>query len=138
MTANPTTTRFLNPPDLETPPGYSHIAEVRGGRTIYIAGQAALDREGNVVGAGDFETQAEQAFRNLGIALAAVGCTPANLVKLTVFVCDMSKLALYRKARGRFLGSVTPPAAPAITLVEVSRLFQEELLIEIEAVAAAP
>jgi len=130
--------RFVNPPELASPPGYSHVAEVSGGRLVYIAGQTASDRSGALVGGDDMEGQAEQAFRNLGTALAAVGCTPRHLVKLTVFVRDMSRLSSYRKARDRFLGSVSPPAAPAITLVEVSRLFADEYLIEIEAVAAAP
>jgi enamine deaminase RidA (YjgF/YER057c/UK114 family) len=131
------TVRFVNPPELAPPPGYSQIAEVRGGRIVYIAGQVATDRHGSLVGGADLEAQADQAFRNLGAALAAVGCTPRDLVKLTVFVRDMSGLASYRKARDRFLGATTPPAAPAITLVEVSRLFADEFLIEIEAVAAA-
>jgi enamine deaminase RidA (YjgF/YER057c/UK114 family) len=61
----------------------------------------------------------------------------SNLVKLAVFVRDMNKLADYRRARDRFLESVEPVAAPAITLIEVSRLFAEGLLIEIEGIAAA-
>ncbi len=129
--------KFVNPPELAPPPGYSNVVEIRGGRIVYIAGQAATDRVGQLVGGADFEAQADQVFRNLTAALASVGCTPRNLVKLTVFVRDMSRLASYRKARDRFLGSTTPPAAPAITLVEVSKLFAEEFLIEIEAVAAA-
>jgi enamine deaminase RidA (YjgF/YER057c/UK114 family) len=132
------TVRFVNPPELAPPPGYSHVAEVSRGRIVYIAGQVASDRHGKLVGGGDLEAQADQAFRNLGAALAAVGCTPRHLVKLTVFVRDMGGLASYRKARDRFLGATTPLAAPAITLVEVSRLFADEFLIEIEAVAAAP
>ena len=127
----------LNPPALASPPGYSNVEDVRGARLVYIAGQVATDRDGNIIGKGDFEAQAEQAFRNLGVALAAADCTAAQLVKLTVFVRDMSKLAAYRKERDRFFGTVSPPAAPAITLVEVSRLFADDFLIEIEAVAAA-
>jgi enamine deaminase RidA (YjgF/YER057c/UK114 family) len=127
--------RFSNPPELETPPGYSHVAEVLGGRTVYIAGQAATDRQGNVIARGDLEAQAQQAFQNLATALASVGCTARHLVKLTVFVRDMNGLAAYRRARDRFFATTTPPAAPAITLVEVSKLYHEDLLIEIEAVA---
>jgi enamine deaminase RidA (YjgF/YER057c/UK114 family) len=82
------------------------------------------------------EAQADQAFRNLGVALAAAGCTTRDLVKLNVFVRDMAALLLYRKARDRFLGAKNPPTAPAITVVEVSKLFRDDLLIEIEAVAA--
>jgi enamine deaminase RidA (YjgF/YER057c/UK114 family) len=130
--------KFINPPELAQPPGYSNVVEIRSGRVVCIAGQVATDRQGKLVGGVDFEAQADQVFRNLTTALASVGCTPRELVKLTVFVRDMKQLASYRKARDRFLGSTTPPAAPAITLVEVSRLFAEEFLIEIEAVAAAP
>ena len=64
-------------------------------------------------------------------------CTAANLVKLTVFLTDMNNLAAYREARNRFFASVTPPAAPAVTLVEVSKLYGPDFLIEIEAIAAA-
>ena len=128
---------FVNPPELASPPGHSHVAEIRGGRIVYIAGQVATDRHGNLVGKGDFEAQADQVFRNLTAALRSVGCTPRQLVKLTVFMRDMTRLASYRSARDRFFATTTPPATPAITLVEVSRLFADDFLIEIEAVAAA-
>ena len=129
--------RRLNPPDLGTPPGYSQIVEVRAGRLIFIAGQTALDSSGELVGKDDIAGQAEQVFRNLAIALQASQCTAANLVKLTVFLTDMDNLGRYREARNRFFASVTPPAAPAVTLVEVSKLYGPDFLIEIEAIAAA-
>jgi enamine deaminase RidA (YjgF/YER057c/UK114 family) len=126
-----------NPPELGTPPGYSQIVEVSAGRIIFIAGQTALDGAGSLVGRGDFASQAAQVFTNLAIALQAVGCTAANLVKLTVFLTDMDNLAAYREARNIFFGTVSPPAAPAVTLVEVSRLYGADFMIEIEAIAAA-
>ncbi len=129
--------RTIHPPELAPPPGYSNVIEVSGSRLVFIAGQTALDRDGNLVGGNDVEAQADQVFCNLGYALAAAACTARDLVKLTVFVRDMAGLPHYRKARDRFLGSVKPPAAPAITLVEVSKLFRDDLLIEIEAVAAS-
>jgi enamine deaminase RidA (YjgF/YER057c/UK114 family) len=110
--------------------------DVRGGRIIFISGQTALGPDGQVVGKNDFAVQAAQVFRNLQIALRAVGCTAANLVKLTVFPRDMENLSLYREARNSFFATVTPRAAPAVTLIEVSRLYGSEFLIEIEAVAA--
>ena len=127
----------LNPPELGTPPGYSQIVEVAAGRIIFIAGQTALDREGHVVGKSDFAAQADQVFRNLGIALRASGCTASHLVKLTVFLTDINNLASYREARNRFFATVAPPAAPAVTLVEVSKLYGADFMIEIEAIAAA-
>jgi enamine deaminase RidA (YjgF/YER057c/UK114 family) len=129
--------RFSNPPELAPPPGYSNVVEISGGRMIFVAGQTATDAAGNLVGKSDFAAQADQVFSNLAAALASVGCTARNLVKLTIFVRDMRELAAYRDARNRFFASVTPPAAPAVTLVEVSRLFAEDFLIEVEAIAAA-
>ena len=126
----------INPPELGTPPGYSQVVEVRAARIIFIAGQTALDRDGNVVGQGNFAAQAAQVFDNLAIALNAADCTPAHLVKMTVFLTDMNNLAAYREARNRFFVKVAPPAAPAVTLVEVSKLYGPHFLIEIEAVAA--
>ena len=132
----PTITR-VNPPELGTPPGYSQVVEVAADRIIFIAGQTALDREGNLAGKNDFPAQAAQVFRNLAIALDASGCTAANLVKLMVFLTDMDNLGAYREARNRFFATVMPPAAPAVTLVEVSKLYGPDFLIEIEAVAAS-
>ena len=133
--ATPPITR-INPPELGIPPGYSQIVDVSAGRIIFIAGQTALDRDGNVVGRNDFARQAAQVFGNLTLALEAAGCTPAHLVKLTVFLTDMNNLARYREARNSFFASVTPPAAPAVTLVEVSKLYGPDFMIEIEAIAA--
>jgi len=128
--------RRINPAELDTPPGFSQVVEVCAGRIIFIAGQTALDRNGALVGKNDFAAQADQVFRNLGMALQSAGCTPSNLVKLTVFLRDMDHLYTYREARNRFFGTVTPPAAPAVTLVEVSKLYGPDFLIEIEAIAA--
>jgi enamine deaminase RidA (YjgF/YER057c/UK114 family) len=132
----PSSINRINPPELGTPPGYSQIVEVSAGRIIFIAGQTAVDADGHVVGKYDFMAQADQVFRNLATALQASGCTAANLVKLTVFLTDMENLGRYREARNRFFASVTPPAAPAVTLVEVSKLYGPDFKIEIEAIAA--
>ena len=129
--------RRINPPELGTPPGYSQVVDATARRFIFIAGQTAVDRDGTVIGKADFGIQADRVFENLTIALRSSGCTPANLVKLTVFLTDMNNLARYREARNRFFSSVTPAAAPAVTLVEVSRLYGPDFLIEIEAIAAA-
>jgi enamine deaminase RidA (YjgF/YER057c/UK114 family) len=126
----------INPPELGTPPGYSQVVEVSARRMIFIAGQTALDSNGNIIGKNDFAAQADQVFRNLGVALGASRCTAAHLVKLTVFLTDMTHLGLYREARNRFFATVTPAAAPAVTLVEVSKLYGAEFMIEIEAIAA--
>jgi enamine deaminase RidA (YjgF/YER057c/UK114 family) len=121
--AGNTTTRIrrLNPPDLGPPPGDSQVVEVQVSRIVFIAGQTALDRDSVLAGKDDFVTQADEVFRNLATVLEAVGCTAANLVKLTVFLRDMDNFAAYREARNRFFATVSPPAPPAITLVEVSK-----------------
>ena len=126
----------VNPPELGAPPGYLHVVEVRARRIIFIAGQTALDRNGEIVGRGNFAMQAAQVFKNLDIALRAVACTAANLIKLTVFLRNMDDLSAYREARNRFFATVTPPAAPTVTLLEVSRLYGADFMIEIEAIAA--
>ena len=90
-----------------------------------------------MIGKNDFASQATQVFHNLNVALQSAGCTAANLVKMTVFLRDMGNLQTYRDARNRFFSTTTPPAAPAITLVEVSKLYGSDFLIEIEAIAAA-
>jgi enamine deaminase RidA (YjgF/YER057c/UK114 family) len=128
--------RRINPPELGTPPGYSQVVDVRASRIIFIAGQTALDRNGDLVGKSDFAAQAERVFQNLSAALQSADCTAGNLVKLTVFLRDMSNLSAYREVRNRFFATVSPPAAPAVTLVEVSKLYGPDFLIEIEAIAA--
>jgi reactive intermediate/imine deaminase len=115
--------------------GYSHIAEVTGGRMVFISGQVALDREGQLVGPGDMAAQARQVFANLKIALEAAGTDFAHVVKLTFYLTDISKIALVRGIRDAF---VNPEHPPASTAVEIRRLVREEFLIEVDAVAAAP
>jgi enamine deaminase RidA (YjgF/YER057c/UK114 family) len=126
--------RFLNPPTLYKPPGYSHVVEVRGpGRVVYIAGQLGFDAQGNLVGApGDFRAQAMQAFENLKLALAAVGAGFADVVKLNNYLTDMSHLPVFREVRDHYLNVSAPPAS---TTIEISKFARDGALIEIEAVA---
>jgi len=129
--------RFLNPPTLSKPPTYSHVVEITGpGRIIYIAGQLGLDPSGKLVGApGDFRAQTRQTFENLKLALAAVGATFDQVVKLNNYLTDISHLATFREVRDEFINSGTPPAS---TTLQISRLALERALIEVEAVAALP
>jgi enamine deaminase RidA (YjgF/YER057c/UK114 family) len=126
--------RFLNPPTLYKPPGYSHVVEVKGpARIVYIAGQLGFDAQGNLVGApGDFRAQAAQAFENLKVALAAVGCGFADVVKLNNYLTDMSHLPIFREVRDSYLNVSAPPAS---TTIEISKFARDGALIEIEAVA---
>ena len=128
--------RFLNPPTLPPSHGYTQVVDVpAGSRLLYISGQVPLDSAGNLVAPGDFRGQAEQVFANLGHALAAAGATFADVVKLTYFVRDVSHLPDLRAVRDRHINGAAPPAS---TLVEVSHLFRDDVLLEVEAVAAVP
>src|SRR3989442_1691642 len=100
----------INPPELGSPPGYSQIVEVHAGRIIFIAGQTALDRDRNVVGRNDFAAQAGEVVRNLAIRLGASGCTPANLVKVTVLATRVG--AAGSSASTHRMNASAPPATP--------------------------
>jgi enamine deaminase RidA (YjgF/YER057c/UK114 family) len=129
----PTSTiQRINPTTLPTPPGYSQLVVASGGSVVVIAGQVALDNQGQLVGLGNFAAQTTQVFRNLIAALDAAGASPRHLVKLTTFVTDLSHLPIFRQVRDQFLDAEHPPAS---TLVQVSRLFRPEFLIEVEAMA---
>ena len=124
--------RFLNPDALAPPVGYSHVVDARAGRLIYISGQVPLDSNGELVGAGDVTAQARQVFENLSAALATADATWSDVVKLGFFLADVSQLATVRAIRDEYVETARPPAS---TLVEVSRLFRDDGLIEIEAIA---
>jgi 2-iminobutanoate/2-iminopropanoate deaminase len=126
--------RFLNPATLPPTRGYTQVVEVPAGeRMVFISGQVPLDQDGNLVGAGDFRRQTEQVFVNLDRALAAVGATFADVVKINYYIRDVSHLADLRAVRDQHVNTTAPPAS---TLVEVSHLFREDVLLEIVAVAA--
>lgn len=126
---------FINPPTIHTPRGYSHVVETHGGRTIYIAGQVAMDISGNLVGAGDLAAQARQVFENLKAALESVGGDFSHVVKFTIYTLDVSQVQTVRDIRDQYVNTQQPPAS---TLVGVSALFRPEYLIEIEAIAVIP
>ena len=106
---------------------------IRVGELLFVSGQAALAEDGTLVGAGDFDVQAEQTFRNLQRVLEAGGSSLEHVVKVTIYLTDMSNFEKIVELRGRWF---TPPW-PADTIVEVSALALPELQIEIEAVAVA-
>ena len=106
MTGDPTIAiKRINPRGLGTPPGYSRVVDVGARRLIFIAGQTALNQDGELIGKNDFSAQAAQVYRNLNIALRSVGCTASNLVKLTVFLRDMDHLSACRDERNRLRDS---------------------------------
>ena len=133
--SNVPTVRLINPETMHRPTGYSHVAEVVAGRPVYIAGQVALDATGALVGPGDIRAQVRQVFENLSSALQAVGAGFDQVVKLNYYLVDASQLPVVREVRDEY---VNPQRPPASTAVEVRRLFREDVLIEVEAVAIVP
>ncbi len=121
----------LNPPGLSTPTGYSHVVSARGGRTIYIAGQVALDAKGQLVGEGDLAAQTRQVFANLETALKAAGATFNDVVKTNYYLRDAAQVQVIRDVRAKYFTK----ELPASTLVEVPRLANPGFLIEIEVIA---
>ena len=128
--------RIFNPPALAKPTGYSHVAEVTNAKMIYIAGQVAQDRDGNLVGKDDFSAQVTQIFANLDAALKAAGATFADVVKLNIYCVDRvdrAQVPTLRQIRDRYVNTQAPPTS---TFVFVQGLVRPEWLVEIEAVAA--
>ena len=105
----------------------------RVGDLVIVSGQAAIDEQGQLVGVGDFDAQAEQAFANLRRTLEAAGSSLEKIVKVTIYLTDMSNFPKIVELRGRHF---TEPW-PADTIVGVTALALPELEIEIEAIALA-
>lgn len=131
------TVRRVNPPDLAPPVGFSHAVVAEGTTLVLLAGQTALDSQGRIVGATIVE-QFERVLGNLLRALDAAGGKPDQLAKLTIFSVDPAD---YR-ANAREIGAVWQRMAgrdyPAMTLVGVTRLWDDEALLEIEGTAILP
>jgi enamine deaminase RidA (YjgF/YER057c/UK114 family) len=110
---------------------YSHAVAVQGGRTLYISGQLARDREGNIVGRSDMAAQIRQVGENLKAALAASGAGLEDLVKTTTYVTNIDEFFKHAALRMEYFG----PGLPASTTVEVRRLSHPDFMVEVEAVA---
>jgi reactive intermediate/imine deaminase len=122
--------RIATDPDPYAP--YRISQAIRLGNLVFVSGQAAIDQSGALVGVGDFDAQAEQAFRNLEAVLQAAGSGLDRIVKVTIFLTDMSNFSKVVELRGRWFRE----PYPADTIVEVGALALPELEIEIEAIAA--
>ena len=107
--------------------GYSRA--VRVGTRIYVTGTTATDENSKVVGVGDAYAQAVQTIKNIEKALRALGASLENVVRTRMFVTDISRWEEYGRAHGEFFGEIMP----ATTMVEVAKLIDPEMLIEIEA-----
>ena len=129
--------KFENPQALGKPLGqYSHITRVKASEFLFIAGQVAI-KDGNVVGADDFDAQCVQVFANIEAALTSQGARFANVVEFTTYMVhsqDIPKFMTYRK---REFPRLFPNGAyPPNTLLMIDRLVNEAFLIEVQTVAA--
>lgn len=127
--------KFINPPDMQKPAGYTHVVTVENAKLIFISGQVAVDANGQIVGKGDLKAQAQKAWENLATALKAAGATLADIVKLNTYVvnADRERIRIVREARAAVMKLENMPAS---TLVGVQALASDDFMIEIEAVAA--
>jgi enamine deaminase RidA (YjgF/YER057c/UK114 family) len=125
-----------NPPGMTQPAAYSHVVEVNGPhRLVFVAGQTGVDANGKVV--QGFRAQAVQAFENIKTALASVGGTMDNVVRLTTYMTDLEQNAgAYREVRASFF--TNKGALPASTLLQITRLANPSFLVEVEATAILP
>ena len=127
----------LNPEGLPKPDLYRQVGIATGSRLVFLAGQVARDADGAPVGAGDLAAQVEQAFRNVTIAIGAVGGTFADIAKLTVYVVDWSpeKLEALGEGVGRVSAELGIDPRKPFTLIGVTSLGEPDLLVEVEATA---
>jgi reactive intermediate/imine deaminase len=129
--------KFSNPASVSQPKGYSHSAEIDLGncRMIVISGQIALDNKGNLIGKDNLAEQTEQVFTNIKNIVAESGGTLDDVVKIGIYMIDVTQIQAFREVRNKFFNPQKPPTS---TLVQVSKLAREDLLIEIEATAIIP
>jgi 2-iminobutanoate/2-iminopropanoate deaminase len=130
-------TQFLKPEGIAPGTGYTHVVVTSPGKLVFISGQVARDKQGNLVGKGDLHAQTVQVFENIKAALASAGATFNDVVKINWYIRDYKQenLAALREVRDLYVNKENPPAS---TLVGVAALAQDDYLIEVEAVAALP
>jgi enamine deaminase RidA (YjgF/YER057c/UK114 family) len=127
--------QHINPSELPVSKSYTQVVVVApGSRMAYISGQVSANTKGEIMHKGNFRAQTTQVYENLKTALAAVGATFADVVKLTTFVVntDADKIGIVREVRSQFY---TAPNPPASTYVGVQGLYDKDVMIEIEAIA---
>ena len=129
-----------HPAGVHPPVGkYSHLAGVTAGELLFLAGQVALDADGKLVGEGDAAAQTKQAYRNIGEILKSAGASFDNVVQLTTYVVGRGSVQPYLDARTELFAEIFPDGSyPPNTLLVISGLVHEGMLVEVTAVAALP
>ncbi|MGA5438137.1 RidA family protein [Streptomyces griseoincarnatus] len=131
------TAERVNPPDLSPPAGFSHAVVTTGSRVVFLAGQTALDGDGKVVG-DTLPEQFTRALTNLLTALRAAGGAPADLARVTVYATDVAAYRQHARELGRIWRDVAGRDYPAMAVVEVVRLWDEEAMVELDGFAVLP
>ncbi|MEU6523196.1 RidA family protein [Streptomyces sp. NPDC046924] len=131
------TTERVNPPDLCPPAGFSHAVVATGSRAVFLAGQTALDGDGKVVG-DTLPEQFTRALANLLTALRAAGGTPADLARVTVYATDVAAYRAHARELGRVWRRLAGAHYPAMAVVEVARLWDEQAMVELDGFALLP
>jgi enamine deaminase RidA (YjgF/YER057c/UK114 family) len=126
---------FINPATLAKPTGFTHGISTSGGRLLALAGQTGMDAGGQIVSPGDIVAQCAQALANLKIVIDEAGGVVTDVVKLTIYVTDKAAYKANLKPIGTAYRNVFGKHFPAMTLVEVKSLFDDEALIEIDGFA---
>ncbi|GAA2688886.1 RidA family protein [Nonomuraea recticatena] len=128
---------LVNPKGLPQPEVYRQLSIATGSKLVFLAGQVARDADGRKVGEGDLAAQVEQAYLNIGTALAEVGGSFDDVAKLTVYVVDWSpeKLPLLGEGVARAAAKLGVDPVKPITLLGVAALGEPDLLVEVEATA---
>ncbi len=129
---------IYNPDSLGTPLGqYSHVARVKAGEFLFIAGMLAADRDGNTVGKLDFDAQCAQVFANIKLALDSANAGWGNVVQFTTYLVHSQSIEQFMAFRKRAFPAMFPDGRyPPNTLLMVDRLVREDFLVEVQAVAA--
>ncbi|MFI2375424.1 RidA family protein [Streptomyces sp. NPDC018964] len=131
------TTERVNPPELSPPAGFSHAVVATGSRLVFLAGQTALDADGEVAG-DTLPEQFARALTNLLTALRAAGGTPADLARVTVYATDVAAYRSHARELGRIWRESAGRDYPAMAVVEVVRLWDERALVELDGFALLP
>ncbi|WP_328751118.1 RidA family protein [Streptomyces sp. NBC_00285] len=127
----------VNPPGLSPPTGFSHAVVAGGSRVVFLAGQTALDADGKVVD-GSLPEQFERALSNLLAALAAAGGTPSDLARVTVYATDIAAYRAQARELGRIWRELAGRDYPAMAVVEVVRLWDDQAVVELDGIAVLP
>lgn len=125
----------INPDDLPRPSGYSYAYRSEGQFMVHFAGHTAMDGEGVIEPQHNLVGQFERILNNLKLTAQAAEVAPEDFTKLTIYVTDVEAYKLAAREIGELYRSVFGQHYPAMTLIEVSRLWDEHALVEIDAVA---